>query len=87
MESATAQSQARERLAAFIGVELSTEVLNDIENTVNALILEWAKLNFFIHDGKGNLIRGIKIWYDLFDGSLKFRFRYPSQPMNIRRTP
>jgi hypothetical protein len=83
MESATAKAQAEERLRPFVGVDLSTEVLNDIENTVNELIMEWAKLRFFLHDGKGNLIKGIKLWYDLFNGQLRFAFRYPTTQINI----
>lgn len=85
MELKDAIRQAENRLRIFVGTELDTEALNSIENEVNSLIVAWAEKRFFVHDGRNNLIRGIKIWYDLFDGSLKFAFRYPSQPMNVGR--
>tara|TARA_R100001086_G_scaffold240039_1_gene165842 strand:- start:125 stop:382 length:258 start_codon:yes stop_codon:yes gene_type:complete len=85
MELASAQKQAEEALRPFVGQDLTTEVLNEIENTTNGLIQDWAKERLFVHDGRGNLVRGIKVWYDLFDGALRFAFRYLSQPQNIRK--
>jgi len=85
MDLADAKRQAENRLRPFVGSELDTEGLNAIENETNSLILAWAEKKFFVHDNRGNLIRGIKLWYDLFTGDLRFAFRYPSQPMNIRK--
>ena len=77
MDIRDAKKQAENRLRIFVGVDLDTDTLNSIEDEVNSLILAWAKKRFLVKDNNGNFIRGIKIWYDLFDGSLKFRFRYP----------
>lgn len=85
MQLKDAKTQVEDRLGKFRGADLTTEVLNEIENITNNLIQEWAKLSFFVRDERGNLIRGIKVWYDLFTGELKFAFRYPSQPMNVGR--
>lgn len=77
MELKDAKAQANAALNKFRGVELTTEVLNDIENTVNSLIFGWAKNDrYFVKDNNGRLVKGIKLWYDLFNGSLKFAFRY-----------
>jgi len=85
MDKAGAKEEAERILRRFVGTDLTTEALNEIEDIVNSLIVSWAKKMFFIHDDQGNLVKGIKIWYDLFDGSLRFAFRYPSQLQNIRR--
>jgi len=85
MELKDAKKQVEDRLGKFRGVDLTTEVLNEIENITNELIQEWAKFHYFVKDERGNLIRGIKVWYDLFDGRLRFAFRYPSQLMNVGR--
>ena len=83
MDRKEAKAQTEKALRPFVGQELTTEALNQIEDAVNFLILEWSKALYFIHDGRGNLVRGIKIWYDLHDGSLKFRFRYPATIINM----
>ena len=79
MDHKEAKAQAEKVLRPFVGQDLTTEVLNQTEDSVNFLILEWSKVRYFVHDGRGRLVRGIKIWYDLHDGSLKFRFRYPRE--------
>lgn len=63
-----------DRVAA--GEDLSTEVLNEIENQVNNLLYLWHLKNYHVHDGRGRLVKGIKLCYDLFNGSLQTRFRY-----------
>ena len=83
MKLSDAKAQAEEALRPFVGKELTTEVLNEIENITNELIQQWAKIHFFVQDEKGNLIRGIKVWYDLFDGELRFAFRYPPIIINV----
>lgn len=81
MELKTAKAQAEERLKRFVGLdEITTETLNEIENEVNDLIVGWARDHrYFVQDGRGNLVKGIKLWYDLFSGSLRFAFRYLGQ--------
>ena len=78
MELKTAKAQAEAALKKFSGKEeITTEDLNEIENIVNELIVGWARDHrYFVQDGRNNLIKGIKLWYDLFSGSLKFAFRY-----------
>ena len=83
MELKSAKLAAEESLRRFVGQDLTTEVLNEIENTVNGLIRSWTYHKFFVHDERGNLVKGIKIWYDSFDGSLRTAFRYPSTIINI----
>ena len=83
MKLEEAKAEAEEALRPFVGKELSTEVLNAIENTVNGLIVKWASLEFFVHDGTGLLIKGIKLWYDVFNGDLRFAFRYPSTQIHV----
>lgn len=77
MELAVAKIQAEAALRRFVGVELSTEVLNDIENAVNSLIWTWMSLHsFLVRDHQGRIVAGIKLWFDHFDGRLRTRFRY-----------
>ena len=87
MDLETAQQEARTYLQRFIGVGeavRTTSFLNELEDVINGLIWTWARdHNFRVHDdGFGSpkkslrLIKGVKIWYDDFDGSLRFAFRY-----------
>ena len=83
MELKSAKLEAEEALRPLVGKELTTPELNEIENTVNGLIRSWTYHKFFVHDERRNLVKGIKIWYDSFDGSLRIAFRYPSTIINI----
>lgn len=77
MELKHAKLQAEAELNKFVGVDLTTEVLNEIEDIVNRLIFGWARDHrYFVKDNTGRLVKGIKLWYDLFNGSLKFAYRY-----------
>ena len=84
MDKVAAKAEAEESLRLYVGVDLTTDILNEIENIVNELIVVWAKKMFFIYDDFENLVSGVKIWYDLFNGKLRFSFRYPSR--NIGRS-
>ncbi len=78
MDLAVAKAQAESGLRHFVEQELTTPVLNSIENIVNGLIYSWARDHrFFVHDGNGRVVKGIKIWYDEHNGSLRTEFRYP----------
>ena len=79
MELKKAKASAEELLRPFVGQVLTTEVLNSIEDTVNDLIYVWAQERFFVRDEQGMLVKGIKVWYDVFDGSLRIAYRYPVQ--------
>ena len=48
MNRAEAKWQAEASLREFIGVELTTEILNEIENRVNGLIENWRSLDFIV---------------------------------------
>ena len=77
MELATAKAQARTALQQFVGIEiLSTEVLNQIENVANGLVMGWRQERFFVHDDRGMIISGIKVWFCEHSGALQFKFRY-----------
>ncbi len=85
MELKDAKAQVEDRLGKFRGTDLTTEVLNEIENITNELILEWIRIRYYVRDERGNLINGIKVWYDLFNGKLKFTFKYPPTIVNVGR--
>lgn len=74
-----ARAEADLLLRPFVEQELTTEVLNSIEDIVNDLIIGWATKRFFVRDEQGLLVKGIKVWYDVFDGSLRIAYRYPIQ--------
>lgn len=77
MELATAKAQAKAALQQFVGIEiLSTEVLNQIENVTNGLIMGWRQERFLVHDGRGMVISGIKLWFCEHSGALRTKFRY-----------
>jgi len=76
MDLATAKAQAESSLRVFVGKELTTPVLNDIENRVNGLVAGWSREGFFVHDSLGRIMAGIKIWFDHFDGELRIQPRY-----------
>lgn len=84
MNLVEAKRQAEISLREFVGQELTTEVLNEIENRVNGLVYNWAHERFAVLAPFGPQggqtrqypIKGIKIKYSEFNGGLEFSFRY-----------
>lgn len=65
-------------LEHFIGHEITTDLLNSLEDQVNNLIRIWAAHKYFVTDDEGAVISGIKLYQDPFDDSLCFEYRYPT---------
>ena len=85
MNLALAKGQAEAALREFVGVELTTEVLNEIENRVNGLIENWRALDFTVWvpfgprggtSARRYAISGVKLKFNDFDGDLEMSYRY-----------
>lgn len=80
-----AKRQAEGVLREFVDVELTTEVLNEIENRVNGLIESWSTFGFSVWvpfgprggtSGHRYTIFGVKLKFNDHSGDLEMSYRY-----------